>query len=221
MGIVRMNILHIDCSPRPESHSRALSAGIVHKLLELAPGATISRRDFAVAPLPHASPDYATTLSSPATLAAPLKGTLELSETLIQEVEAADAIVIGTPMNNLTVPSVFKAWIDQVLRAGRTFKSTPAGKVGMLRDRPVFVGIASGGVFAGQRANQPDFLTPYLSVVLGSIGLNTLQFLSVQATAFLDKDQAASAREKALAVIDLTVMEVLPCRSLPTRQAAR
>jgi FMN-dependent NADH-azoreductase len=85
----------------------------------------------------------------------------------------------------------------------------------------VFVGIASGGVFAGQRANQPDFLTPYLSVVLGSIGLNTLQFLSVQATAFLDKDQAASAREKALAVIDLTVMEVLPCRSLPTRQAAR
>ena len=54
-----------------------------------------------------------------------------------------DAIVIGTPMNNLTVPSVFKAWIDQVLRAGRTFKSTPTGKVGMLRDRPVFVGIAS------------------------------------------------------------------------------
>jgi FMN-dependent NADH-azoreductase len=109
-------------------------------------------------------------------------------------------------MHNLTVPSVLKAWIDQILRAGRTFMSTPAGKVGMLRDRPVFVGIASGGVFAGEKANQPDFLTPYLSAVLGSIGLKTLQFLPVQATAFLVGDQATLAREKALAAIDLTVL---------------
>ncbi|MDX8494745.1 NAD(P)H-dependent oxidoreductase [Mesorhizobium sp. VK22B] len=206
-----MNILHIDCSPRPESQSRQLSAAIVKKLLEVAPEASISRRDFAAAPLPHASSDYATALSSPATLAAPPKGALELSEALIQEVEAADVIVIGTPMNNLTVPSVFKAWIDQILRAGRTFMSTPAGKVGMLRDRPVFIGIASGGVFTGDRANQPDFLTPYLSVVLGSIGLKTQQFLSVQATAFLDRDQATLARDKALAAIDLTVIREVAC----------
>lgn len=206
-----MNILHIDCSPRPDSHSRQLSAAIVKKLLDVSPGASIDRRDFAAAPLPHASPDYATALSSLTTLAAPPMGALELSETLIQEVEAADVIVIGTPMNNLTVPSVLKAWIDQILRAGRTFMSTPAGKVGMLRDRPVFIGIASGGVFTGDRANQPDFLTPYLSVVLGSIGLKTLQFLSVQATAFLDGDQAILARDKALAAIDLTVMGELPC----------
>lgn len=202
-----MNILHIDCSPRPESHSRQLSAAIVNKILEIAPDASICRRDFAASPLPHASPDYAMTLSSPATLAAPLKGALELSEALIQEVEAADVIVIGTPMNNLTVPSVLKAWIDQILRAGRTFVSTPAGKVGVLRDRPVFIGIASGGVFTGDRANQPDFLTPYLSVVLASIGLKTLQFLSVQATAFLDREQATLARDKALATVDLRSME--------------
>jgi FMN-dependent NADH-azoreductase len=206
-----MNILHIDCSPRPESHSRQLSAAIVKQLLAVAPNASISRRDFATTPLPHASPEYATTLSSPATLAAPLKGALELSETLIQEVEAANVIVIGTPMNNLTVPSVLKAWIDQILRAGRTFKSTPAGKIGMLRDRPVFIGIASGGVFTGERANQPDFLTPYLSVVLSSIGLKTQQFLSVQATAFLDGDHAISARDKALAAIDLTMVGEIPC----------
>jgi FMN-dependent NADH-azoreductase len=206
-----MNILHIDCSPRPESHSRQLSAAIVKKLLEAAPDASVSRRDFAAAPLPHAAPDYATALSSPATLAAPPSSALDLSEALIQEVEAADVIVIGTPMYNLTVPSVLKAWIDQILRAGRSFKSTPVGKVGMLRDRPVFIGIASGGVFTGERANQPDFLTPYLSAVLGCIGLKTLQFLPVQATAFLDGDQATLAREKALAAIDLTVMGEVAC----------
>jgi FMN-dependent NADH-azoreductase len=144
-------------------------------------------------------------------LAAPLKGALDLAEALIHQVEGADVIVIGTPMHNLTVPSVLKAWIDQIMRAGRTFRSTPAGKVGMLRDRPVFVGIASGGVFTGERANQPDFLTPYLSAVLNSIGLKTLQFLPVQATAFLVGDQATLAREKALAAIDLTVMGEAPC----------
>ena len=204
------NILHIDCSPRPESHSRQLSGAIVKKILEVAPGASISRRDFAAVPLPHAAPDYATTLSSPATLAAPLKGSLDLSEMLIQEVEAADVIVIGTPMHNLTVPSVLKAWIDQILRAGRTFKSTPAGKVGLLRDRPVFIGIASGGVFTGDRANQPDFLTAYLAAVLGSIGLKTLQFLPMQATAFLVGDHATLSRGKALAAIDLSVMAKVP-----------
>lgn len=205
-----MNILHIDCSPRQESQSRQLSAAIVEKVLAWVPKASISRRDLAFTPPPHAWPDYATALSSPATLAAPPKGALDLSEALIREVEAADVVVMGTPMNNLTVPSVLKAWIDQIMRAGRTFKSTPAGKVGMLRDRPVFIAIASGGVFSGERANQPDFLTPYLSVVLGSIGLKSLQFASVQATAFLDQDQAMLARRNALATIDFAVMDDIP-----------
>lgn len=113
-------------------------------------------------------------------------------------------------MNNFTVPSVLKAWIDQILRVDCTMMLTPAGKVGMLRDRPVFIGIASGGVFTGDKANQPDFLTPYLSLALGSIGLKTLQFLPVQATGFLDRDQVTLAREKALAAIDLTVMGEVP-----------
>ncbi|WP_458098416.1 FMN-dependent NADH-azoreductase [Roseomonas sp. WA12] len=202
-----MNILHIDCSPRPGSHSRQLSAAIVEKLLAVAPGATVSRRDLGTEPLPHATSDYATALSSQAAMMAASGGALDLSEALIREVETADAIVIGTPMNNFTVPSVLKAWIDQLLRVGRTIMSTPDGKVGMLHDRPVFIGIASGGVFAGERANQPDFLTPYLSLALGCVGLTTLQYLPVQATAFLDQDQVALARQTALEAIDLTVME--------------
>ncbi|MDQ0009087.1 FMN-dependent NADH-azoreductase [Luteibacter jiangsuensis] len=64
-----MNILHIDCSPRPGSQSRKLSAAIVERLLDVSPGAVISRRDLAMHPVPHPWPDYATALSSPATLA--------------------------------------------------------------------------------------------------------------------------------------------------------
>ncbi|WP_246676150.1 NAD(P)H-dependent oxidoreductase [Mesorhizobium sp. B2-5-4] len=144
---------------------------MVEKVLEVAPGASITRRDLGAEPLPHTVAPYAAALASPATLAAPPRGSLDISEALIEEVEAADMIVIGTPMYNFSIPSVLKAWIDQILRVGRTMKSTPAGKVGMLRDRPVFIGVASGGVFSGERANQPDFLTPYLTLVFGSIGL--------------------------------------------------
>jgi FMN-dependent NADH-azoreductase len=201
-----MNILHMDCSPRAESHSRQLSAAIVARILAHTPDAATVGRDLGNEPLPHPTPGYADSLSSPTAIMAAKSETLELSEMLIREIEAADVIVIGTPMNNFTIPSVLKAWLDQVLRVGRTIKSTPKGKVGMLRDRPVFVGIASGAVFAGERANQPDFLTPYLSAALGCIGLKTVQFLSVQATAFLDPEQAVAARENALAALDLTVI---------------
>lgn len=204
-----MNILHIDCSPRPESHSRQLSAAIVGKLLAIIPGASIRRRDLGLEPIPHTQPGYAAVLSSPAALAAGASGdAMQLSEQLINEVDAADIVVIGTPMNNFTVPSVLKAWIDQILRVGRTIASTPTGKVGMLRDRPVFVGVASGGVFTGDGANQPDFLTPYLSAAFGCVGLTTLHFLAVQATAFIDADRSMQIRKSLVATIDASMLGI-------------
>ncbi|WP_028206398.1 FMN-dependent NADH-azoreductase [Paraburkholderia nodosa] len=199
-----MNILHIDCSPRLESHSRKLSAAIVAKLLTILPSAQVHRRDLGYEPIAHIGAAYADALSTPASLAVAGRSAdaVLLAEELIQEVEVSDVIVIGTPMNNLTVPSVLKAWIDQILRVGRTMQSTPAGKVGMLRDRPVFVGIASGGVFTGDRANQPDFLTPYLSAVLACIGFTTVHYVPLQATAFLDEVQAAQLRASLIAAIE-------------------
>ena len=102
------------------------------------------------------------------------------SEELIQELESSDFVVIGTPMHNFTVPSALKAWIDHIVRVRRTFNVTTEGKVGTLRDRPVFVAVSSGGRFSGERARQPDFLTPYLKAILGTIGLHDLTFFSVR-----------------------------------------
>jgi FMN-dependent NADH-azoreductase len=200
-----VNILHIDCSPRMHSHSRQLSAAIVDRLLGTAPHAHVTRRDLGRQPIPHADEDYATALSSPAAFAAGLQGrAIQLSEQLIEEVEAADVIVIGTPMNNFTIPSVFKAWLDQILRVGRTIAVTPSGKVGLLRDRPVFVGIASGGIFCGDKANQPDFLTPYLTAAFGCVGLKTLHFLPLQGTASRNQQAVGTARAALLTTIDAT-----------------
>jgi FMN-dependent NADH-azoreductase len=199
-----MNILHIDCSPRPQSHSRQLSAAVVERLLTILPDAQISRRDLGYEPIPHTGAAYSAALATPASLAAAGRSAdaVRPAEELIEEVERADVVVIGTPMNNFTVPSVLKAWIDQILRVGRTMQSTPAGKVGMLQDRPVFVGIASGGVFTGDRARQPDFLTPYLTAVFGCIGFNTVHYLPLQATAFLDDARATELCRSLVATIE-------------------
>jgi FMN-dependent NADH-azoreductase len=119
----------------------------------------------------------------------------------VNELQAADAVVIGTPMHNFTVPYGLKAWIDHVVRVRRTFSIGPEGKVPLLRDRPVYVAIASGGLFAGERARQPDFLTPYLKAILATIGLWDLTFFSIQGTVF-GEDHLIEARRRANDLID-------------------
>lgn len=199
-----MKLLHIDCSPRAGSNSRALSAGIVARLLATEPTARVTRRDLGLQPIAHAAESYAHALSSPAALqAAERTDAVRESEALIQELELADVVVIGTPMNNFTVPSVLKAWIDQILRMGRSIGVSPTGhKVGLLQDKPVYIAIASGGFFTGPNAKQPDFLTPYLQAALGCVGLHSLQFLVLQGTGFIAQDQLDAARHELVAGFD-------------------
>jgi len=201
-----MNILLIDCSPRPNSHSRKLSAAIIARLLAVDPAAHVIRRDLGREPIPHAETSYATAISSPGELAAwQSDSAVRLSEQLIQEVEAADVLVIGTPMNNFTVPSVLKAWIDQVLRMGRTIGAASTGeKIGLLQDKPVYIGIASGGIFTGDHAKQPDFLIPYLTAAFGCVGVTSLQFFPLQATAFRNEEQLNADREALISTMDTT-----------------
>lgn len=129
--------------------------------------------------LPHIDGNYALAQHSAAAQVSHA-GAIATSEELIRELEAADTVVIGTPMHNMSIPSTLKAWIDHVVRARRTFNVGPRGKTGALRDRPVFVAVSSGGRFSGDRPSQPDFLTPYLTTVLGTIGLHDLTFFSVE-----------------------------------------
>jgi FMN-dependent NADH-azoreductase len=189
------NILHINCSPRGQAaESYRLSQRIIDHVLRQEPNATVSERvvsGHAISPIDE---DYALSQQSSADIS--VEGSMAESELLVRELERADYLVIGTPMHNFTVPATLKAWIDYVVRARRTFNVTPAGKVGLLRDRPVLVAISSGGRFSGERARQPDFLTPYLTAILGIIGLHNLTFFSVQGTA-AGPDAVADARARA------------------------
>ena len=176
-----MKILHVSCSPRGQAaESYRLSQKIIGFMLQKEPTAILVNRVIGGGTIPPVDADYAISQGSSADVSQ--EGSMARSEELIQELESSDVVVIGTPMHNLTVPSALKAWIDHIVRARRTFNMTAEGKVGTLRDRPVFVAIASGGRFSGERARQPDFLTPYLKAILGMIGLHDLTFFSVQGT---------------------------------------
>lgn len=194
-----MSILHITCSPRGrESESHRLSQRILDRLIAAAGPQAPRIVEIDAAALPHVDHDYAAALSAPAdpTDATLGRGALRQSAQLIQALQDATHIVIATPMHNFTVPSSLKVWIDHVVRVRSTFRITAEGKIGNLPDRPVYVAISSGGEFSGGAARQPDFLTPYLKHVLGTIGLRTVTFFSVEGTA-RGPDALQAARRRA------------------------
>jgi FMN-dependent NADH-azoreductase len=159
-----------------------LSQKIVDSILADEPNTEVVTRILADIPLAHVDADYA--LSQHRLEDVSHEGTAAVSAELIAEVKRADCIVIGTPIHNFTLPSALKSWIDHVVRVRWTFDVSPNGKIGKLHDRPVFIAFSSGGLFSGERARQPDFLTPYLKAVLAIIGLHDLTFFSVQGAAF-------------------------------------
>lgn len=143
--------------------------------------AHITERDLVQTPLPAIGRDYALAITSNA---AHDVSELQWSEQLIAELEQHDVLFIVTPMHNFTIPATLKLWLDHVIRIHRSFAATPQGKVGLIKDRPTLVLVSSGGFFAGERAKQTDFLTPYLRYALASIGINNIHFYPLQGLVF-------------------------------------
>lgn len=170
-------VLQILASPRPASFSRRIAREITARIVASDPGAHVIERDLSADPPPHPEIDLYEAILSPTPDDDPR---FALSERLIAELEAADIVVIGTPMNNFTVPSTLKAWIDHIVRIRRTFRSTPEGKIGTLRDRPVVVVTAHGGYCGDTPPGQPDFLTPYLKAIFATIGIGSVEFLRLE-----------------------------------------
>jgi FMN-dependent NADH-azoreductase len=201
-------ILYISCSPRgPASHSLIFAETLVARLQQHHPTAEIQHRDLAANPPAVADATFSNAILDPDSPAE----AFTTSESLIQELEHADALVIATPMHNFTVPAVLKAWIDQIVRIHRTFKSTPAGKVGTLHNRPVYIVIASGGWFSGPSPTgtpaQPDFLTPYLTVILNTIGLRDIHIIALEGVT-----RGPAMLERAVSLARQSLDRILPPR---------
>jgi FMN-dependent NADH-azoreductase len=177
------NILLILSSPKTESSASTLFAKeFVSHIQERVLGSCTTVRDLSNVPIPHVTNAHTVASEKPAEKWTPEDQlALQLSDVLIEELESADCLVIATPMHNYMVPSVLKAWIDHVVRAHRTLKLTPQGKIGMIADKKTFVIVSSGGHHTHKPAWQPDFLTPYLTEILRTVGITSVEFIYLEA----------------------------------------
>lgn len=103
------------------------------------------------------------------------KQQLALSDSLVDEVKAADTLIIAAPIYNFNVPAVLKAWIDLIARARLTFKYTENGPIGLLENKKAYIVVSSGGVPLG---TEYDFVTPYLKHVLGFMGITDVTLIN-------------------------------------------
>jgi len=133
------------------------------------------------------------------------KQELSLSDAIVDEAEAADVIVIGSPMHNFGISSSLKAWIDHLSRVGRTFAYTETGPQGMLTNKKVFVLTARGGNYAksGTLAHL-DQQEPYLRTVLGFMGMTDVTFIHAEGVA-----SGTEGREAAEQQIERSVQDAI------------
>ena len=170
-------ILIVEASPRgPESLSRAVSRTLALRLRAKFPEARLVYRDLTESAIPH--PDAGTIkaiASKNPEEAFPGHASARLSDECTEELQSSDLLVIATPMWNFSIPSALKAWIDLVVRPGRTFAYTEAGVQGLAKVKRAILIVASGGVFTEGSWKPWDFAEPYLRRILSFIGIEDVQ----------------------------------------------
>lgn len=196
-------ILHIDSSILGGySVSRALTAGIVEKLQKLHSGASVIRRDLTADAAMHLSDAHMAAFQGGAVTDAALGQDLATGNAYVDELFAADIIVIGAPMYNFTIPSQLKAWVDRVCVAGRTFKYGANGAEGLVTGKKVFVASARGGIYSeGSPAAAVEHQESYLKGVLAFIGLTDVTIIRAEGLA-LGEEAKAEAIADAKAEIE-------------------
>lgn len=172
-----MKLVHIDSSILGDaSASRQLSREVVDAWRASQPGLEVSYRDLAGDALPSLSGFSLGANGTPAELRdAAQAHEAALSDNVLNEFLAADALVIGAPMYNFSIPSQLKAWIDRVTVAGKTFKYGATGPEGLAGDKQVIIVSTAGGQHAGQPSAAAH--EDYLKFVLGFVGIRNIRVI--------------------------------------------
>ena len=177
-----MKLLRVDSSARRNSISRQLTGRFVEAWQNEHPNGTVVERDLTTTALPHITDEWVQAIhSDPATLTAEQKQVLQLSDILVNELVQADTIVIGAPMYNFAIPAPLKAWIDQVVRVGKTVLLAATGPQGILKGKKVYIVTSRGGAFRpGTPTEHFDYQEPYLRHILAFIGLTDVTFIHAE-----------------------------------------
>jgi FMN-dependent NADH-azoreductase len=169
-----MKILHLDSSVLGQnSASRGLTRKVAEAWSTAEPAAVVRYRDLGAEAPQHLSPDYFAIGATPEEKrSAGQTSELKLSDALIEEFLAADALIIGAPLYNFTIPSGLKAWIDRVAVAGKTFRYTSEGPVGLGGGKKVVIVATSGGKYADSPVDHAH--VGHLKVLLNFLGVKDI-----------------------------------------------
>ena len=203
-----MNILQINSSARAwangqGSQSTRLANELVEQLRAVNAGATLTVRDLTANPHPALDESTLGALFTPAEArSAEQHARVALDHALIEEVKAADVIVIGVPMVNFGITSQLKSWIDAIAKAGLTFQYTANGPVGLVQGKKIYAVLTRGGVYRDQPS---DTQVPYLRMLLGFLGMTDVEFIYAEGLAMGPDAEAkalASARAEIARIAD-------------------
>lgn len=175
-------ILCLTSSPRRDtSYSNLVAARLLKELRIVHPDAAITIRDLAGSPLPHIDDDFVTaTRSIAGARTSRQRALVEQSDILVEELLAADTIVIASAMVNFSVPSTLKAWIDYVTRPGATFEYTEHGTNGLLGGRRAILVLARGGLYSGGPMRALEHDESYLRTVLTYLGITDIETILIE-----------------------------------------
>jgi FMN-dependent NADH-azoreductase len=179
------NVLFVTSSPRGQnSYSQQIARGIVDDLKIANPAAKIVVRNVARNPLPHIGEAFVSGIGLPAEKRSISEAAaIAVSDALVDELMVADLLVLAVPMYNFGLPSALKAWIDHVVRAGRTFAYTGQGPQGLLKNKRAVIVVSRGGVYSEGPMKAFDFQEGYLRSVLGFIGIIDIEVVRVEGVA--------------------------------------
>lgn len=201
-----MSILLVTSSPRgAASLSSRVATELAEKLQAALPGAATVTRNLVDSPLPHIDPDYASGIYTPAEVRNERQSAVvAVSDAALDEVFAADHIVLATGLINFGISSTLKSWIDHIARSGKSFAYGEGGPKGLVRGKKVYVVLASGGVYSKGPAAPMDFAVPYLKAVLGFLGMTDVEVIRVEGVG-MGEAAVAEALARATASIDRIV----------------
>lgn len=200
------NILLVTSSPRgPESLSTRFATEIAEGL-KARLGGTLSTRDLAANPLPHIAQAYIQgRVVAPEARTPEQVKAVDLARTLVDEVKAADVVVLGSGMINFGLSSQLKAWFDHITWPRVTFDYNETGRPqGLLTGKKAYLVTAAGGIFSEGDWAPFDFQTGYLRHLLHFIGLTDVEIVRVEGTVF-----GPDAAKAAIAATEARVRAVL------------
>ena len=165
------------------SVSGGLAARFVDRLRDSEPGLQVVLRDVGANPIPHLTAETVAAIKGTPASASEVAAR-SLSDALIAELQAADLIVIASPMYNFGISSTLKAWFDHVLRAGLTFRYTESGPEGLLKGKKAVVIESRGGLYSEGPAAAMNAQEAHIRTLLGFAGIDDVTFVLAEKLAF-------------------------------------